>query len=167
MSSRTDPVARADTALAQRAAPEDDASIVWERDPADAEEAERAGSAVPAEPAVPTVSSAPAVPTVSSAPTASSTSAAPTAPADGARMWSDDAVQALRGRWRQVQLRFVDDPAGAVRDAEALVTEATDQLAAIIAARRDELAVPGGADTERLRLAVRHYRVFLDRVLEL
>ncbi|MFD0903781.1 hypothetical protein [Actinomadura sediminis] len=79
----------------------------------------------------------------------------------------------LRTRFRELQSAFVDDPRAAVRDADGLVTEATEVLARALAGRREALAdglgtdadaSGGGADTERLRLALRAYRDLLDRV---
>jgi hypothetical protein len=126
--------------LAAPSSAEDDASISWLREPADGEEPD--GDA--------------AVDGVAAESTA--------------RLWSDTGAQAFRARWREVQLRFVDDPPAAVREAEALVTDATDEFATIIAAKRAELAGSRsgeGGDTEELRIAIRRYREFLDRVLDL
>jgi hypothetical protein len=129
-----------DTVFAGRTSAEDDASISWSREPDEPDQ-----SADPAQPDQVAAES-----TVT--------------------LWSDVGAQAFRDRWRQVQLRFVDDPPAVVRDAEALVTEATDELAAVIAAQRDDLAgwrSGEGDDTEDLRVAIRRYREFLDRVLDL
>jgi hypothetical protein len=102
--------------------------------------------------------------------------AGPAAAAAPASLWADGATDALRGRWREVQLRFVDDPRGATDEAQALVNEAIDTLTAALAERRSELdgwrsgdGDASGADTEteRLRVAVRGYRDFLDRLLGL
>ncbi|MGI5215018.1 hypothetical protein [Plantactinospora sp. CA-290183] len=81
-----------------------------------------------------------------------------------------DDVQGFRDRWRDVQLRFVDDPPNATADAHRLVEEAVEAVTTALTARRDDL---GGwrrgdsTDTEQLRVAVRRYRDFLDRVLGL
>jgi hypothetical protein len=102
--------------------------------------------------------------------------AGPAAAAAPASLWADGATDALRERWRDVQLRFVDDPRGATDEAQALVNEAIDTLTAALAERRSELdgwrsgdGDAGGAETEteRLRVAVRDYRDFLDRLLGL
>ncbi|WP_329103797.1 hypothetical protein OG792_27850 [Micromonospora sp. NBC_01699] len=81
-----------------------------------------------------------------------------------------DAIAGLRDRWREVQLRFVDDPQAALGEARGLVGEAVDSLTSAIADQRDRLDQDGdGADdageTERIRLRIRRYRDFLDRVL--
>ena len=81
-----------------------------------------------------------------------------------------DAAQGFRDRWREVQLRFVDDPRDATAEAQGLVEEAIEALAAALAAQKDELGGwQGGAsgDTEQLRVVVRRYRDFLDRMLGL
>jgi len=85
-------------------------------------------------------------------------------------LWSADAISALRERWREVQLRFVDDPSAAATEADALVGEAIETLQTQLAMQRTDLAAwrtrdGGGDDTERLRVAVQRYREFLDRVL--
>jgi hypothetical protein len=85
-------------------------------------------------------------------------------------LWSDGAADGFRARWREVQLRFVDDPNGAAGAAKALVAEAVDGLTAALGDHRDRLndweSTPGD-ETERLRVAVRGYRGFLDRLLDL
>lgn len=78
--------------------------------------------------------------------------------------------QDFQDRWREVQLRFVDDPRAAAGDAQRLVEEAVESMARALAEQKDKL---GGwdsgdaGDTERLRVAVRRYRDFLDRLLGL
>lgn len=75
-------------------------------------------------------------------------------------------TQPLRDRWRDVQLRFVDDPKGATADASGLVDEAVDKLAAALRDHRGSFA-KGSEDTEVLRLEFRNYRDILDRLLGL
>ncbi|WP_326555128.1 hypothetical protein [Micromonospora sp. NBC_01813] len=86
----------------------------------------------------------------------------------GAAFFADDEATAFRDRWRDVQLRFVDDPHAAAGEAQGLVTEAVEALTAALTAQRDELSgwtSAGPEDTEQLRMAVRRYRDLLDRVL--
>jgi hypothetical protein len=80
-----------------------------------------------------------------------------------------DAARDFRDRWREVQLRFVDDPRAATGQAQALVEESLEAVARALAARKDELGDWQDADddTERLRTVVRRYRDLLDRVLDL
>jgi hypothetical protein len=89
-------------------------------------------------------------------------------PADAATLFDSDTAQGFRDRWREVQLRFVDDPKAAAGQAQSLVDEAIQALAAALAAQKEKLGTWQGsdsADTEDLRVAVRQYRDFLDRVL--
>ncbi|MEU5906047.1 hypothetical protein [Micromonospora sp. NPDC047527] len=79
-----------------------------------------------------------------------------------------DAAQGFRDRWRDVQLRFVDDPHSAAGEAQSLVEEAIQALSSALAAQKTKLGGwqdAGSTDTEQLRMAVRNYRDFLDRVL--
>lgn len=85
-------------------------------------------------------------------------------------LWGEDTAQSFRDRWRDVQLRFVDDPQGAARDAQSLVDDAVQSLTTALTGQRDQLGEwtsTDGADTEHFRVAVRQYRDFLDRLLGL
>ena len=73
---------------------------------------------------------------------------------------------AMRERWRDVQLRFVDDPKGATAEAAGLVDEAVDKLTSALRDQRGSLA-KGTEDTEALRVELRSYRDILDRLLGL
>ncbi len=73
-------------------------------------------------------------------------------------------------RWSSVQALFVDDPRAAVSSADALVAELMQSLAAGFADHKSRLETQwqggGEADTEELRLALRRYRVFFQRLLQ-
>lgn len=89
-------------------------------------------------------------------------------PADAATLFEPQTAQGFRDRWRDVQLRFVDDPRAAVGEAQSLVEEAIEALSTALQAQKSKLGgwqEAGSADTEQLRVAVRGYRDFLDRVL--
>lgn len=89
-------------------------------------------------------------------------------PADAATLFEPETAQGFRDRWRDVQLRFVDDPRAAVGEAQSLVEEAIEALSAALRDQKTKLGGwqdSGSADTEQLRVAVRGYRDFLDRVL--
>ncbi|PYC76486.1 hypothetical protein C7C45_00385 [Micromonospora arborensis] len=91
-----------------------------------------------------------------------------TVAAEPATLLDTDTAQGFRDRWRDVQLRFVDDPHAAAGEAQSLVEEAIQALASALAAQKNTLGGwqdAGSADTEQLRVAVRRYRDFLDRVL--
>jgi hypothetical protein len=83
-------------------------------------------------------------------------------------LWPVADAEAIRGRWREVQLRFVDDPGTAADEAGKLVDDAARVLVTTIESRRSELGGwrdnPTG-DTEQLRLVVQGYREFMDQVL--
>ncbi|WP_330438860.1 hypothetical protein OHB44_28495 [Micromonospora sp. NBC_00821] len=105
-------------------------------------------------------------PTLESAGT--SRSAGSTVAAEPATLLDTDTAQGFRDRWRDVQLRFVDDPQAAAGEAQSLVEEAIQALSSALAAQKSTLGGwqdAGSADTEQLRMAVRNYRDFLDRVL--
>ncbi|MFG3576302.1 hypothetical protein [Micromonospora chersina] len=89
-------------------------------------------------------------------------------PTDAATLFTPAIAQDFRDRWRDVQLRFVDDPRAAVGEAQSLVEEAIEALSAALREQKTKLGgwqESGSADTEQLRVAVRGYRDFLDRVL--
>jgi hypothetical protein len=81
----------------------------------------------------------------------------------------DDQGDRLRGRWREVQTRFVDDPRDAVAAADGLVAELMQTLASGFAERRRALEEQWqrGEDvgTEQLRVVLQQYRAFFDRLL--
>jgi len=77
----------------------------------------------------------------------------------------------LRDRWHGIQAAFVDEPRKAVQDADGLVAGAMKRLAEIFAAERDQLEGQwdrgDDVSTEDLRLALRKYRSFFDRLLSM
>jgi hypothetical protein len=83
-------------------------------------------------------------------------------------IWTEDSAQDLRDRWREAQLRFVDDPQGAADDTRNLVTEAVEALTAALASHREQLnSWPDNSDTEQYRVIVQRYRTFFERLLTL
>jgi hypothetical protein len=88
-----------------------------------------------------------------------------------AALWGDGTADQFRDRWRDAQLRFIDDPQHAANEAKAIVGEAIDKLTESLANQRTDLdgweGDASGGDTERLRVAVQRYRDFLDRLLGL
>jgi hypothetical protein len=76
-----------------------------------------------------------------------------------------------RARWGEVQSGFVDDPRRAVAEGDELVAEVMKNLAESFAIERqrleDELLHTGEASTEALRVGLRRYRSFFERLLSL
>ena len=77
----------------------------------------------------------------------------------------------LRSRWTDVQAGFVDEPRASVEKADALVAEVMKQVAEKFANERSTLegqwSRGDNVSTEDLRLALKHYRTFFDRLLML
>jgi hypothetical protein len=80
-------------------------------------------------------------------------------------------AQDFRSRWDQVQIGFVDDPRRAVQQADELVAQVMKSLAGTFADQRSRLEAGLGRDadanTEDLRVALRGYRSFFQRLLSL
>ena len=86
-------------------------------------------------------------------------------------LFAADAAESFRSRWQDIQTSFIDEPTRAVEQADSLVAEIMQQLAKTFAAERAHLEEQGehGKDisTEDLRMALRHYRSFFDRLLSI
>jgi len=84
-------------------------------------------------------------------------------------LFAKDEAQTFRDRWTDIQTGFVDDPRQAVQQADDLVAETMKRLAEIFANERSTLEKQwsSGKDvsTEDLRVAMRRYRSFFDRLL--
>jgi hypothetical protein len=91
--------------------------------------------------------------------------------ADLAPLFTQDATAAFRARWDLVQRGFVDDPRQAVSAADELVTQVTKELAENFASQRSKLDkgldAAGEPSTENLRIALRQYRAFFERLLSI
>jgi hypothetical protein len=89
---------------------------------------------------------------------------------DGAApLFAHDESQNFRTRWEKIQSGFVDEPRQSVEDADALVATVIKRLAEVFASERTQLenewAKGDNASTEDLRVALRRYRSFFDRLL--
>jgi hypothetical protein len=75
----------------------------------------------------------------------------------------------FRSRWYAIQGEFVDQPRESVEKADELVATVMKRLAEIFAAERENLEHEWGrgddVSTEDLRIALRRYRSFFDRLL--
>ena len=77
-------------------------------------------------------------------------------------------AQEFRARWDEVQIGFVNDPTQAVRRADELVAQVMKDLAGTFARERENLEGQlSEHDTEHLRVALRRYRSFFQRLLSL
>jgi hypothetical protein len=101
--------------------------------------------------------------------TATPTAAAPVDTASPDTLFAESDLTELRARWNDVQAAFVDDPKDCVQKADGLVSDAVDQLTASFSHARSRLeeqwARGEEASTEDLRLALKRYREFFERLL--
>lgn len=86
--------------------------------------------------------------------------------AELAPLFDEHIAGEFRSRWSIVQQGFVDDPQKAVRDGDELVAQVIKSLAETFAKQRAALEGQGGS-TEDLRLALRRYRSFFERLLSI
>ncbi len=102
------------------------------------------------------------------APPAGTSSSADTSGSDAPLVPTDMSVT-FQQRWEVIQTRFVDEPRGAVEDADGLVANLMQQLAEGFAKERERLEGQWdrGEDisTEDLRVALQRYRSFFQRLL--
>ena len=93
----------------------------------------------------------------------------PDDPNSRAALLSTDEQGQLRSRWQQIQQGFVDEPQTAVRQADELVATTIKRVAEIFSAERTRLegewSRGDDVTTEDLRQALRRYRWFFDRML--
>jgi len=86
-------------------------------------------------------------------------------------LFAGEQAQHLRTRWENLQVGFVDEPKRSVEEADRLVTEAINSLSDGFASQRRTLEQQwhreGDVSTEDLRLALRRYRSFFERLLSL
>jgi hypothetical protein len=84
------------------------------------------------------------------------------------RLVPEDHAASYGSRWDAVKGTFVDEPREAVAQADALVGELLDELETLFREQRRSIEQGLDADetsTEELRLALRRYRSFFDRLL--
>jgi len=88
---------------------------------------------------------------------------------DSAPLFAGSDAEAFRARWTEIQGGFVDDPRSSVERADGLVAEVIKNLADAFATERGGLEQRwqqgGDPSTEDLRVALRRYRTFFDRLL--
>jgi hypothetical protein len=80
-------------------------------------------------------------------------------------------IEELRSRWNTIQTNFIDEPRGAVKDADALVASAIKQISEAFTEQRNQLEKQwrrgDQISTEDLRLALQRYRAFFSRLLSI
>jgi hypothetical protein len=80
-------------------------------------------------------------------------------------------TEKFRSHWLDIQSAFVDDPRAAVQKADALVEDMIQSITDNFAQRRATLEnhwnSEGNVSTEDLRIAIKRYRTFFDRLLTL
>ena len=119
-------------------------------------------------PATP-VSDAPRVeraPAVAAKPDSATRTAASTEPQ---AIFPGEEASGFRSRWDAIQTGFVDEPRVAVEQADALVAQVVTRLAEVFSDERAELERQwdrgDNISTEDLRVALKRYRSFFDRLL--
>lgn len=84
-------------------------------------------------------------------------------------LFAESEVGNYRSRWMGIQTAFVDEPRQAVKDADTLVASLMTKLAEGFANERERLEKHwdrgDNVSTEDLRVALRRYRSFFDRLL--
>ena len=97
--------------------------------------------------------------------------AEPTGEAAPAPLFANEDASGYRTRWSGIQTGFVDEPRKAVEEADSLVAEVMKRLAEVFSDERRELETQwersDQVSTEELRLAMRKYRSFFERLLSI
>jgi hypothetical protein len=102
------------------------------------------------------------------------TAQAPVEPAPAAAsgeqvLFADGELSGLRSRWTDVQSAFVDDPRDCVQKADGLVADVVEKLSAGFSEARSRLEEQWDrgeeVSTEDLRIALKRYREFFERLL--
>jgi hypothetical protein len=88
-------------------------------------------------------------------------------------LFDEGELQDLRSRWNEIQTGFVDEPRRSVQEADELVATVMKRLAEVFSAERETLEREWTSgdrkdvSTEDLRMALRRYRSFFDRLLSI
>jgi hypothetical protein len=86
-------------------------------------------------------------------------------------LFTPELAETYRVRWAAIQSGFVDDPKRAVRSGDELVAQIMTNLANTFAEERHRVETQlddrGESSTENLRVALRRYRSFFERLLSL
>ena len=89
--------------------------------------------------------------------------------ADSESLFPHEQRERFTDRWQEIQTSFVDQPREAVADADSLVADLMQRLAASFSQERERLEAQwdrgDDVSTEDLRVALTRYRAFFDRLL--
>lgn len=89
--------------------------------------------------------------------------------AAGTPLFKADELQGYRSRWERIQTEFVDEPRRSVEQADELVASVAKRLTDMFAEEKNKLVQAwdkgDSISTEDLRMALRRYRSFFDRLL--
>ena len=92
-----------------------------------------------------------------------------TAESSDAMLFADSELTDMRSRWVEVQSAFVDDPRDCVQKADGLVADVVDKLTTSFSGARAHLEEQWSrgeeVSTEDLRIALKRYREFFERLL--
>ena len=89
---------------------------------------------------------------------------------DFAPLFEANEAEGFRTQWLEIQSRFVDDPSVSVKDADDLVADVIKNITRSFADKRIALEgqwKSGDVSTEELRVALKRYRSFFNRLLTL
>jgi hypothetical protein len=87
-----------------------------------------------------------------------------------APLFENNEAEQFRSQWLEIQSRFVDDPSVSVKDADELVAKVITNITRTFADKRTSMEAQwksGDVSTEELRVALKRYRSFFDRLLTL
>ncbi len=88
-----------------------------------------------------------------------------------APLFEGDEAKKFRSRWLAIQSKFEDDPSASVKQADELVSDVIKNVTMNFSNRRIALEKQWNGEentsTEDLRMAIKRYRSFFDRLLTL
>lgn len=86
-------------------------------------------------------------------------------------LFEDESARKFRSRWQVIQGKFVDDPRASVKQADDLVADIIKSVTMSFADRRISLEKQWNSgentSTEDMRIALKRYRSFFERLLTL
>ena len=87
-------------------------------------------------------------------------------------LFENDEAEKFRSQWLDIQSRFVDNPGDSVKEADELVADVIKSITRSFADRRISLenqwnSGENNVSTEDLRMSIKRYRSFFNRLLSL